>query len=128
MKKIEVVSIASRRTARTRELRDKILKELRQRKLYRPDLLYRGFSAEMINRVLSYGSENPKERFIYVNTEEYLNVEPDPQCINPLSYALSYGALAVYRGDRMKKNCFTCYEFMDSDKREALVVIFSFVH
>jgi len=107
-------------------LRERILQELKQRGLYRSDLLYRGFSHEMIDRVLEHGSENPTEHFVYANPEEYLSIDPDPRWLNPLSYARSYWALAVYRGDRLKEVCFTCYEFPDLEKKpEALIAVFS---
>ena len=106
-------------------LRELVIQTLRERDLYRPDLVYRGFSKRMIDEVLIHGSENPNSRFIYANPEEHLSIDPDPTWINPLTYAKCYGALAVYRADKLKEFCFTCYEFPDLDKKpETLVAIF----
>ena len=106
-------------------LRELVIQTLREEDLYRPDLVYRGFSRRMINEVLTHGSENPNSRFIYANPEEHLSIDPDPTWINPLTYAKCYGALAVYRADKLREFCFTCYEFPDLDKKpETLVAIF----
>ena len=106
-------------------LRELVIQTLRERDLYRPDLVYRGFSRRMINEVLTHGSENPNSRFIYANPEEHLSIDPYPTWINPLTYAKCYGALAVYRADKLREFCFTCYEFPDLDKKpETLVAIF----
>jgi len=106
-------------------LREQIIATLKKRGLYRADLIYRGFNKRMIWRVLTHGSENPNSRFIYTNPEEHLSIEPDPIWINPLTYAKCYGALAVYRADKLKQFCFTCYEFLDlSKKPKTLVAIF----
>ena len=106
-------------------LREQIIAALKKRGLYRADLIYRGFNKRMILGVLTHGSENPNSRFIYANPEEHLSIEPDPIWINPLTYAKCYGALAVYRADKLKKFCFTCYEFPDLNKKpETLVAIF----
>jgi len=108
-------------------LRQAVIRSLREREIYRKDLVYRGFNKKCINNVLLYGSENSSERYIYANSEECLNVDPDPAWINSLTYAKAYGALAVYRTDKLKEICFTCYEFLDLNKKlEALVAIFSF--
>lgn len=107
-------------------LRDKVLEELRQRELYRPDLIYRGFSSRMIYMVLEHGSENPNSYFIYANPEDHLGIEPDPLWINPLSYAIYGGALVVYRGNKLRKVGYTSYEFLDlTTKPETLVAVFS---
>ena len=109
----------------TSALRDRILQELSQRGLHRPGLVFRGFSREMIGHVLKYGSENPNEYFIYGNPEDHLSIEPDPHWVNPLSYALQGGALAVYDGDKIKPYDYTTYGFPDlQTKQDALVVVF----
>jgi len=106
-------------------LRELVIQTLREGDLYRSDLVYRGFSRRMIDEVLTHGSENPNSRYVYANPEEHLSVDPDPMWINPLTYAKCYGALAVYRADKLKEFCFTCYEFPDLDKKaETLVAIF----
>lgn len=115
----------SKTNENTASLRELVIGALKERDLYRTDLVYRGFSRRMVDEVLMYGNENPKSRFMYANPEEHLSVDPDPTWINPLTYARSYGALAVYRADKLKEFCFTCYEFPDLDKKpETLVAIF----
>lgn len=109
-------------------LRELVIEALKERELYRTDLVYRGFSRRFIDKVLMHGSENPNSRYIYANPEEHLSVDPDPTWINPLTYAKCYRTLAVYRADKLKKFCFTCYEFPDLDKKaETLVTIFPLV-
>lgn len=102
-----------------------IIQALKERSLYKEDLLYRGFDGSLVDCVLAFGSENQDDRFIYANPESYLDIDPDPRWINPLSYARAYGMLAVYGRDRLKEHCFTCYEFLDQARRfDALVAIF----
>jgi hypothetical protein len=105
--------------------RDIVVEKLKLQRLYRPDLLYRGFSSSLIERVLRYGLENPNDHFVYANPEHFLSLDPDPQWINPLTYARSYGALAIYRGDLLRMSCFTCYEFPDlNTKASCLATVF----
>lgn len=108
-------------------LRDMILDKLRERGLYSSRLLYRGFNSECRSAVEQFGSENEHEAFIYALPQVYLDIESDPSWINPLTYALNYGAVAVYHEDRFREVCFTCYEFLDMHaKPDALVAIFLF--
>jgi len=105
-----------------REIRRKVIRELRQKELYKPNLIFRGFSRNVIPTVLEYGTENPNSEFIYGNPEGYLGNRAIPRG-DPLRYALHAGALAVYDGDLLHKWWYTCYSF-DADKRRTLVAVF----
>ncbi len=104
-----------------------VLDELEHRKLYEPNLIYRGFGRYLIDSVLRYGSESSTSLYIYGNEEWALGVNPDPHWINPLSYALYGGALAIYKGNQLIPEAYTTYRFPDlKTKLQVLVAIFSF--
>src|SRR3989338_5484390 len=107
-------------------LRLDVLKQLKARGVYRGDHIYRGFNLRLIEWVTQHGVENPHSVWIYANSEEYLSVDPDPMIVNPLRYALFwYGALAVYRGDRLSQFESCTYQFVGPGTRqESLIAIF----
>jgi len=107
-------------------LRSDVLQQLKASGVYRSDHIYRGFDFRLIEWFSQHGVENPHSVWIYANSEEYLSVDPDPMIVNPLRYALFwYGALAVYRGDRLSQFESCTYRFIGPGTwSEALIAIF----
>jgi|SRR3989344_4989828 len=50
-------------------IRESIKQTLKEHKLYRPNLLYRGFSYSNLKKVIKYGQENKNSNQIYVGSE-----------------------------------------------------------
>ena len=110
-------------------LKDLVIQTLKEREIHRCNHLYRGFDGNFVEHVLAFGSENLSGFGIYALPESSLSVDPDPRWHNPLSYARSAGALAVYDSDKLRlgSNCIDWYEFVDRTRRnEALSTVFLF--
>jgi len=117
-----------------RLLKETVLDEMRARDLYRPDLIFRGFPREFIPFTLESGYSREYETYCIGNPEDTLKTPRDPsheegeheRLENPLSFAWNRGALAVYRGDKLRLHRPSLYKFIDWDARlEALVIVFS---
>jgi hypothetical protein len=109
-------------------LKDIIIEALNDEKMYKKNLLFRGFDDQFRENILQFGSENCDDFGIYALPERHLNICPDPNWSNPLSYALASGALAVYDGHKLKlgNGCSDWYEFIDKTKKcESVVAVFS---
>lgn len=105
--------------------RKSVLQGLKEQNLHEPDLIYRGFSYDYVNRVLECGLEDQTQLWTYGNEERALFIDPDPFWENPLSYALVRGALAVYKGSYLKRCEYALYEFLDlATKPKALLAVF----
>ena len=104
-------------------LKDLIIQTLKERELYRDNNLYRGFNSNFVEQILAFGSENLSDLGVYALPESHLSIDPDPRWSNPLSYARTSGALAVYNGDRLRlgSNCVDWYEFIDLMKKPEAV-------
>ncbi len=127
MEKTKVLKLDLSKIRSLTSLKDVVLQTLRERDLYKPNLLYRGFDSRFVEHVLTWGSEN-NEQGMYALPESYLSIDPDPRWYNPLHYAWVAGSLAIYDGDKLKLgyNCIDWYYFIDQTrKNEVVTAVFS---
>ncbi len=107
-----------------------VVNELKRRKLYDDDLLYRGFNGKRLSLVDQTGTDSPERSHIFLVTEkEWRESFYDSVFIpNPVEYAYYFPvpALSVYRGKLLEAVSDYEYEFSNkSDLRKALVGVFS---
>jgi len=118
-----------------------IIDRLKKLGLYNPDLLYRGFSGENIQRILEYGTDSIRdeeegydeeeeytEDVVYCSSEKDLTNEYGTEQ-SAIEYALreEVPALAVYDGKKLESTPVPYeYEAKESNKlKDALIAIFN---
>lgn len=93
---VEVIRINMRGAIDTPAQDERILKELRRRRLLNKRHLYRGFRRRNLNRLLESGIDHDPRKRTYVSTREDLDGDSHTREENALEYALRGGCLAVY--------------------------------
>ncbi len=127
---VQPISLRLFRGNDTIEDAETVISELKNRKLYRPRLMYRGFNGNRIALVCEHGSDTPRSDLIYLGDEDDLKVSPHDYGgnMNALYYAFLYKkpALAVYNGDMfIIGDCAQRQRFISPAKKiEALVAVF----
>jgi hypothetical protein len=76
---------------------ERILKELRRRRLLNRHHLYRGFKRQHLDQLLKSGIDHDPRLPTFVSTKKNLEEDADNRYENALAYALDGGCLAVYR-------------------------------
>lgn len=100
--------------------------QLVQDGLYTPGLLYRGFNAKDISRLLKEGQDTPGELFCVNESQLETALKTGDKIDNALSYAAEHEtpAIVVYDGSKMTQETKFVYRLPEPDKTSAIVAVY----
>jgi len=105
---------------------DLIKKALKKSRVYRKDLLYRGFNGNNIPRLLKEGQDTPS-KYLYCNDEKEITELPYVNEQNVFGYASEYTnpAIAIFNSKLLAERIPYGYLFKNPNKKlEALVAVY----
>jgi len=109
---------------------DLIIKRLKKLKIYRPNILFRGFDGAKTEIVKQHGSDTPQRSTIWCSSEkEFINEYGiDESALDYATYYEDRAALSIYDGDKLtqRKDDLECQyrPKKGTNLKEALLIIF----
>lgn len=112
----------------TEEIADKLIQDLKRRKICKPDLLFRVMRRKYLKNINLYGIDNPKkDKFSFYNEQEIYN---DSENLLSLKYLIEEApsVICIYDGDEFIIDGPYEYKFRNSNKKkQALIAIYTFI-
>ena len=109
------------------EIAERLIEDLKERNLWRKNLLFRVMNRKFLRNITRYGIDNPeKESYDFFNEKSLREYDPN-LAIKHIIEDFRRSVITVYDGEKLRSGeDYHSYKFKDSEnKKEALIAIYA---